>query len=333
MGSTEPLQVAVARLLGYCWPDADDHSGNGPGNDRLKADGAVHSRNTSYDLDAFADADGIVCIPAVAGEQPAHERLRSLLAHAYGHPPALPDFEKYRVGDYVPSTPVSPDAGWSSQAERKLLAHADAEGKDLEYWLRYKFFVQHCRLFGNRPFLWHIWDGRNDGFAAIVNYHKLTAAALDKLIYTYLGSWINDQRAAVERGEAGADARLAAAQELKKKLEAIREGEPPYDIYVRWKALHEQPIGWQPDLNDGVRQNIRPFVEADILRRKFSINWSKDAARTPTAANGTTISTIRERRNRRLINHSSGGEFRCLLTNLNTFGWFALEMTTNWWTR
>ena len=52
-----------------------------------------------------------------------------------------------------------------------------------------------------------------------------------------------------------------AALELQRKLEAIRDGEPPYDIYVRWKPLHEQPIGWQPDLNDGVRLNIRPFVD------------------------------------------------------------------------
>lgn len=258
VGSTEPLHVAMARLLGYRWPENGDD-----------------------DLDRFADTDGIVCLPAVAGEQPAHERLRNLLAYAYAHPPALPDFEQYRVGDYVPTTPVPPDVGWSTQTEQKLLAHADAEGRDLEYWLHMKFFAQHCKLFGNRPFLWHIWDGRNDGFAAIVNYHKLTGATLDKLIYTYLGSWIQRQRSAVTGGEAGADARLAAAETLKQKLEAIREGEPPYDIYVRWKALHEQPVGWEPDLNDGVRLNIRPFVEAEVLRRKFTINWNKDRGRNP----------------------------------------------------
>ena len=29
---------------------------------------------------------------------------------------------------------------------------------------------------------------------------------------------------------------------MQRKLEAIIEGEKPYDIYVRWKPLHEQPI-------------------------------------------------------------------------------------------
>ena len=37
---------------------------------------------------------------------------------------------------------------------------------------------------------------------------------------------------------------------------------PPTDIFVRWKTtgLH-RPIGWNPDLNDGVRLNIRPFYD------------------------------------------------------------------------
>ena len=58
----------------------------------------------------------------------------------------------------------------------------------------------------------------------------------------------------------GADLRLAAAQALQEKLKLILAGEPPYDIFVRWKPLHEQAIGWHPDLNDGVRMNIRPFI-------------------------------------------------------------------------
>jgi len=65
------------------------------------------------------------------------------------------------------------------------------------------------------------------------------------------------------------------------KLEAIRDGEPPYDIYARWKPLHRQPIGWRPDLNDGVRLNIRPFVTAGILRSKCNINWNKDRGYNP----------------------------------------------------
>jgi len=242
--SENPLHVAVARLLGYRWPDQEPDA-----------------------LDELADADGIVCIPPASGEQPAARRLEELLARAYGD-------------DYSP------------QIIDKLLAADTFPAKDLETWLRDNFFQSHCRLFHNRPFLWHIWDGHKQGFSVIVNYHKLDARNLEKLIYHYLGSWIRDLRIAVEREETGAEDRLVKALDLQKKLEAILYGEDPHDIFVRWKAGHEQPIGWNPDLNDGVRLNIRPFFTiqapgtasdkgAGVLRSKFTINWNKDRGKNP----------------------------------------------------
>jgi hypothetical protein len=207
-------------------------------------------------LDSLADADGIVCLPSVYGEAPAAERLRQLFVVAYGKE-------------------------WTPGLQDRLLSAVGYGGKDLSEWLRDGFFSQHARLFHNRPFIWHIWDGRKDGFSALVNYHKLDFALLDKLIYTYLGSWISDLRKKRDDGEAGAEGRLVAALELQKKLEAVRTGEPPYDIYVRWKPMSEQPIGWNSDLNDGVRLNIRPFVTAGVLRSRFTINWNKDRGKNP----------------------------------------------------
>ena len=114
-----------------------------------------------------------------------------------------------------------------------------------------------------------------------MNYHKLDAANLSKLIYTYLGEWIRTQRAAEESGTPGASARLVAALELQRKLVDIRDGEPPCDIYVRWKPLREQSMGWNPDLNDGVRINIRPYLTAGVLRCRVNVNWKKDRGRDP----------------------------------------------------
>ena len=118
-------------------------------------------------------------------------------------------------------------------------------------------------------------DGRLTGTPADC-YHRLTRQNLERLTYTYVQSWINTQRDADSRGVAGANGRLVAAIGLQNKLKAILEGEPPFDIYVRWKPLHKQPIGWEPDINDGVRINVRPFVTAGILRARFSVNWNKD---------------------------------------------------------
>ncbi len=252
------LQVAVARLLGYRWPAEHD-------SDMELAIEQHEWVQACEPLVALSDEDGIVCIPSVRGESPAAERLQAILTAAYG------------------------DA-WNDGILTRLLA--DANGETLEDWLRNRFFEQHCKQFHNRPFIWHIWDGRKrDGFHALVNYHKLAGGdgqgrqCLESLTYSYLGDWITRQHDGVSREEPGAEERLAAAIALQKRLAAILIGEPPHDIFVRWKPIAEQPVGWEPDINDGIRLNIRPFMADDIpsgkkgagiLRSKPNIHWRKD---------------------------------------------------------
>jgi hypothetical protein len=244
--ATEPLQVAVACLLGFRWP-AKTHA------EMELSDDARAWTARSVSLDAFADDDGIVCLPPVRGEKAAANRLEALLEAAFG-------------------------SDWTPQRRNQLLEHVGA--KSLDAWLRDKFFEQHCKIFHHRPFIFHVWDGLKDGFSALVNYQKLNRANFERLIFTYLGDWIRTQQHGVEKKLDGADVRLAAALNLKARLERILEGEAPYDIFVRWKPLTEQAIGWDPDLNDGVRLNIRPFMTAEVLRHnkkpKLNIEWKKD---------------------------------------------------------
>ena len=54
--------------------------------------------------------------------------------------------------------------------------------------LRDKFFAQHVARFHKRPFIWHVWDGHKEGFAALLNVHTLTRAKLQTLIHTYLAT-------------------------------------------------------------------------------------------------------------------------------------------------
>jgi len=251
--SNLPLQTAVARLVGYRWP---------------RQTGSSFPSCPSLDADRLkkhADNDGIVCLSSIGGEASAADRLRALLADAYG-------------------------SDWSSAKLTDLLNGAES----LELWLRDQFFEEHCRTFQQCPFVWHIWDGRDDGFHVLVNYHKLAAPngegrkSLEKLIFTSLGDWITRQRAEVASGSEGADGRLTAALHLKGELEKILAGEKPYDIFVRWKPLDQQPISWDPDLNDGVRMNIRPWLTANlapstkpkkgscILRVTPAVSYGKD---------------------------------------------------------
>ena len=258
------LQVAVARLLGYRWPAELDAGVE-------MADEQREWVRHCETLHAFADKDGIVCIPPVRGEPPARERLLQLLVSAFG------------------------DA-WNNGVLTKLLAEAGSPS--LDGWLRNRFFEQHCKLFHHRPFVWHIWDGNKNGFQCLVNAHKLTGPdgegrrTLETITYSYLVGWIDRQREDQKEGKEGSDGRLAAALELQDQLKKILAGEPPFDLFIRWKPLHEQPPGWNPDINDGVRLNIRPFMKAErrkadkkggvgILRWKPNIKWAKDRGKEP----------------------------------------------------
>jgi hypothetical protein len=263
----QPLQAAVARLVGYLWPRQT--GSDFPDCPALEAD----------ELEALADADGIVCLSPVRGEASAVERLRKLLSAAFGEE-------------------------WSSTKERELLLAAAVDRNikmpepDLESWLRTSFFIEHCKLFNSRPFVWQIWDGNLHGFSAVVNYHKLAAPngegrkTLELLTYTYLGDWIDRQKLDQAEGVNGADDRLAAALDLQGQLKKILDGEAPYDIFVRWKPLHQQAIGWDPDINDGVRLNIRPFLSAQLRKggktgagilpaKPGTIKWTKDRGKEP----------------------------------------------------
>jgi hypothetical protein len=269
------LQVAVGRLLGYRWPPELDAE--------MRLD--TRSREWVSACDAllpFTDADGIVCLQPVKGEQSAASRVRSLLAASLG-------------------------SDWSAAREKEFLAAIAAANstdkrtakpaRNLEDWLRDDFFSEHCKLFHHRPFVWHLWDGQKLGFHCLVNAHKLTGPhgegrkTLEAITYAYLGDWIDKQKSEVALGQEGADALLAAAQHLQTELKKILDGEPPYDLFVRWKPLQEQAIGWEPDINDGVRVNIRPFMTAEpmsggkkgagILRTAPNIKWDKDRGKEP----------------------------------------------------
>lgn len=247
-----PLQVGIARLMGYQWPAEQDKEMELSEEATTKIE-AIHA------LDLPFDEDGIVCIPSANKEPAAAERLRENIIKIWG--------DEY-------------DGNTIAQ----LLEQEGSKKKDLENYLRDDFWVQHCKLFKNRPFIWHIWDGRKDGFAVLMNYHQLNKGTLEKLIYTYLNDWINQCQLKLENDISGADGLLSAAKALKDKLVFILEGEPPYDIFVRWKSAAEQPIGWEPDINDGVRMNIYPFVQAGILRKNFNVKWKKDRGKNPSGS-------------------------------------------------
>ncbi len=269
------LHVALARLCGYRWP-----AEIGP--DMRLSDEARVWIAKAAELPP-GDNDGLVGVPAVAGEKALADRLRTYLAAAFG-------------------------TEWSDALERRLVAEADdtldkktTRDGSLEAWVHDRAFRQHCALFSQRPFLWHISDGLKDGFSVFVHYHRFDQANLRKLTYTLLGDWL---RRAKDDNNA---LRFEKGRELQQMLEKILEGEKPYDIFVRWKSLAHQPLGWEPDLDDGVRQNIRPFIKSGVLTHDLK-KILKDKDRGTDVASAPWYPVLNgERRNDR---HTTLGEKR-----------------------
>jgi hypothetical protein len=244
------LHVALARLSGYRWPAESDAEM------RLSVESRDHVAEAAS-LPA-ADANGLLSLVPVLGERPLADRLRAWCAAAWG------EF-------------------WTSGSEAALIASACERTKDrppkqltFDAWLRGHVARQHAKLFHDRPFLWWITDGRSDGFTVVAHYHRLDRANLERVAYSMMNDWIDRQ---------GDHPRAEAARILQDKLARILEGEKPYDIFVRWKPLERQPLGWEPDLDDGVRLNIRPFIETKVLAHvpnvRYGVDRGKDVSSAP----------------------------------------------------
>ncbi|MCB4823814.1 BREX-1 system adenine-specific DNA-methyltransferase PglX [Roseicella aerolata] len=245
------LHVALARLAGYRWPAETDAT--------MRLSTEARARIAEAAALPPADADGLVPLNPLLGGRGLADRLRAWCAAAWGK-------------------------AWTAETEAALIAAACERARDkpprsltLDAWLRTHAARQHAKLFHDRPFLWWITDGRSDGFMAVVHYHRLTRDALSRLAFHVLGDHL---------ARLGDDPRAEAARILQRKLEQIIEGDAPYDIFVRWKPLHEQPLGWDPDLDDGVRLNIRPFIEAGVLAHvpngvHYRTDRGKDVASAP----------------------------------------------------
>ena len=243
------LHVAFARLSGHRWPAETDPS--------MRISTEARALIAEVANLPPPDADGLLPLVPVLGERPLADRLRAFCVTAWG------------------------DA-WTAGTEATLIAAACERAKDrppprltFDAWLRTHAARQHAKLFHDRPFLWRITDSRADGFTAVAHYHRLTTGNLERLTYTVLGDWI---------ARLGDDPRNEAARVLQAKLALILKGDPPYDIFVRCKPLHAQPLGWDPDLDDGVRLNIRPFIEAGVLAHAPNVHYRTDRGKDVSSA-------------------------------------------------
>ncbi len=213
-----------------------------------------------------ADDDGIVPFNAVNGEARLVERVRQELATLF------PDHDANQV-----EVEIANELSKMVKGYRKCAS--------LDDWLDNVFFEYHAGLYKNRPIFWHIASAQGSSrfaFGALVHYHRFDKNRMAKLRASYLRDAIEEfRREAGLADKAGRSddrlewqAKVEEAQALDRKLQLIQEGhhegtdgsERDYRILTPWKRPEERPKGWDPDIDDGVKVNIEPFVKAGILR-------------------------------------------------------------------
>jgi hypothetical protein len=231
------VEVATLLMLGYRWPEQDQQE-------------AEHGPAIDPDL---VDEDGVIPLVACGNHATAAERIRELWGRLFGEEGASRSESEFRR--------------WVGMA--------------LDDWFRHRFFEEHTRRFKQRPIAWHLTspDGH---FQALVLYHRLSRELLQRLRATYAGALISELQA--EREKAKADqakvsdltAVIEDVEEFRCALERIERGDDSrYRIRCRWKG--EEPDGrpgpYAPDLDDGVKVNIRPFQEGRLLAKPVIKKW------------------------------------------------------------
>ncbi|MBW7883551.1 MAG: hypothetical protein H3C34_13110 [Caldilineaceae bacterium] len=247
------LTVILLRLLGHRWPK------------QIEAGEPVP---------AWADRDGVIPLTPLTGEQTLADRIRARLRAVDG------------------------DLG-AQQAE--ALLH-ELTGRTLEEWLRRDFFKRHASQFKRRPIAWQLASdpaagGRKKSaapaFECMVYYHATDSDILARIRTQYvdrlLGPAQRELAQARRDGDETAAAQAAALiQELEDFARRLRQVEEAgfacqeLDKYLehepldRWAGdgvlppasraeLRAQEQAWHVDINDGVRVNIAPIQQADLL--------------------------------------------------------------------
>ena len=228
------VSVTVLRLLGYRWPEQDKYE---------REHGPIIDPSLVVE-------DGIIPLVPCSNQPTVAERVRWRMERDFG------------------------DEG-ASQSEGEFRQWV---GRSIEDWLRKDFFRRHVQQFKQRPIAWHLVSPERT-IEVFVLYHKLNRATLQKIRAQYAGGLIARLQAEQARAKARGDAanvnrlqiQIEDVEEFRSRIEAIERGEElQYRIRCRWKGEEDtgRPGPYTPDIDDGVKVNIRPFQEAGLLALK-----------------------------------------------------------------
>lgn len=242
------FSVKLLRMLGHRWPLQDQYE---------------QDQGQPFLDPQWVDEDGIIPLTAGSGEPTLIERMQRYLDAEFGAEHGA-DVERE----------ASMILGWKP---------GDEWGKQkpltLSGWFERAFFKRHVSQFKRRPIAWHLSSPKG-AFQAIVYYHKFDHNCLTLLRARYVRETLDDLRKKLGTAQAESlinqrqalgdmadlEKKIADVQAFDENLRRLLEGrEREARIWTPWKSAEEQPVGWNPDINDGVRVNIAPLQRLGLL--------------------------------------------------------------------
>ena len=241
------FSVKLLRMLGHRWPMQDQYE---------------QEQGHPFLDPRWLDDDGIIPLTPGTGEVVLADRFARFLDAEFGE--ARGHAVEVEAGQILG---WKPGDEWGKQKPTTLAR-----------WFEREFFRRHVSQFKRRPIAWHL-TSPHGAFQAIVYYHKFDKNRLALLRARYVRNVIESLRHDLaEAAGAGQDratlnrvaaleAQLADVQEFDARLQRLQEGrDREARIWCPWKAPAEQPMGWDPDINDGVRVNIAPVQRLGSAR-------------------------------------------------------------------
>ncbi len=148
----------------------------------------------------------------------------------------------------------------------------DILGKSIAKWLDRDFFKRHLVQFEKRPPIWHICSPANN-FGCYLYYLKLTKDSASKIKFNYLRPEIDYHRKLIKDFQD-----LATTQGIdlnaknKKETEII---ENRLDDLNKFNETLEKLINmnYNPDIDDGIKFNLRPWQDLQLLASKKVIKY------------------------------------------------------------
>jgi len=188
------------------------------------------------------------------------------------------------------------------QADAKEKEIEEILGKNLEEWIATEYFDFHVNLYKRRPIFWHLTSanfsktrGSKGAFNIFIHYHKLDRDTIPKIRINYLKPEIEIAKRKVERLKKqlqeikkegnkkkerkiskeleNALATLEELQAFDKALETVHNPRPDKTKLPenpRWvdlKIAEVRDNGYNPNIDYGVRVNIEPLKEANLLHK------------------------------------------------------------------